>query len=382
MKTHKLMMIPGPTPVARSIQEQLGRETIAFGDPVFVQDFKDILKDLRELWRTDGEVFVVAGSGTLAMEMAVANTTKRGEKALVVSHGYFGDRFRDICTRKGLEVDVLSSEWGKTVPLDEVRKALSSKTYAIMTVTHVDTSTGACADADGFGKMMKDFPETIFVLDGVCATAGVREQVDDMGVDILFTGSQKAFGVPPGLMMLWAGKKALQKRSTLGTIPEYYCDFDTWLPIMHDPSKYFATPAVNMMWALKEAIAIIKHEGLEARYSRHERFAAAIWAGLEALGLRILAAPGSRAVTVSGVLYKEGTDDAAFRKTLAEEGVQVAAGLGPYAGKLFRLGHMGNIDAHILVDVIAAIERTLIRLGQGITPGAGLAALQEKLTGK
>lgn len=379
MKTRKLVMIPGPTPVVRSIQDQMGRETVAFGDPEFVKDFKGLLEDLKELFRCSCEVFVIAGSGTMGMEMAIANTTKKGDNVLVVSHGFFGDRFIELGKRKGLNVDVISSEWGEIVPVERIKEKLGEKKYAAMTVTHVDTSTGVCAPVAAIGKMMKNFPDTIYIVDGVCATAAEPEYVDDMGIDILFTGTQKAFGVAPGLTMLWAGQKALDRRKELGDIPEYFIDFEKWLPIMNDPSKYYATPAVNMVWALKESVRIIKEEGLEERYARHRKDAAAMQAALETLGFTILAKESCRAVTLSNLVYPEGTDDAKFRALLAEEGIMVAGGLGTYAGRMFRLGHMGNIDKHDLVSVIATIERALYRAGMPVELGKGVGVLQEKL---
>lgn len=379
MKTRKLLMIPGPTPVARSIQDQMGRETVAFGDPAFVKDYKDLLEDLKVLFKCSGETFVVAGTGTMGMEMAIANTTKRGDNVLIVSHGFFGDRFIELCDRKGLNVDVISSEWGEAVAVEKIREKLKEKKYAAMTVTHVDTSTGVCAPVAAIGKMMKEFPETVFIVDGVCATAGEPEYVDDMGIDVLFTGSQKAFGVAPGLTMLWVSEKALERRKSLGSIPEYYIDFEKWLPIMKDPSKYFATPAVNLVWALKESVEIIKEEGIENRYARHKKFAAAMQAALKALSFRILAKEGCRAVTLSNLVYPEGIDDVKFRGFLAEEGIMVAGGLAAYAGKMFRLGHMGNIDKHDLVSVIATIERALYRAGAAVELGKGVEVLQKKL---
>jgi len=315
----------------------------------------------------------------MGMEMAIANTTKKGDNVLIVSHGFFGDRFIELCERKGLNVDILSSEWGKIVPVEKIREKLGEKKYAAMTVTHVDTSTGVCAPVAEIGKMMKEFPETIYIVDGVCATAAEPEYVDDMGIDILFTGSQKAFGVPPGLTMLWVNQKALDKRKSLGSIPEYFIDFEKWIPIMNDPSKYYATPAVNMVWALKESVRIIKEEGIENRYERHRKNAAAMQAALETLGFRILAEKGRRAVTLSNLVYPEGTDDAKFRGLLAEEGIMVAGGLGAYAGKMFRLGHMGNIDKHDLVSVIATIERAMYRAGMPVELGKGLGVLQQHL---
>lgn len=379
MKNNKLVMIPGPTPTVRAITDQMGRETVAFGDPAFVKDFKELVIALKELLKVDGECFVVAGSGTLAMEMAVSNVTKRGDNVLIVSNGFFGDRFIDICERKGLNVDVLQAPWGQVVSPEEIEKKLKEKNYAAMTVSHVDTATGAVAPIQEIGKVVKNFPDTIYIVDGVAATAGEREYVDDYGIDILFTGSQKAFGVAPGLLILWAGKSALERRKSLGTIPEYYIDFEKWIPIMNDPSKYFATPAVNMVWALKESVRLINEEGIEARYDRHTKVSEAINKALEALGFKILADENNRCSTLSVILYPEGINDAEFRGSIAEEGVMVAGALASYAGKAFRLGHMGNIDDHTVYSVISAIERTLIKLGYKYEKGIGLKTLLENM---
>ncbi len=379
MKNKKLVMIPGPTPTVRSINDQMGRETVAFGDPAFVKDFSELIVDLKQMWRVDGECFVVAGSGTMAMEMAVANVTKRDDNILIVSNGFFGDRFIDICTRKGLNVDVISAEWGDVVSPEAVEEKLKEKNYAAITVTHVDTSTGARAPIEKIGEVLKKYPDTVYIVDGVAASAGEREYVDDMNIDILFTGSQKAFGVAPGLAIVWAGKKALARRKSLGTIPEYFIDFEKWIPIMNDPSKYYATPAVNMVWALKESVRLIKEEGLEERYERHTRVSNAFNDSLEAMGFKVLAKKEHRCSTLSTVLYPEGINDAEFRKVLAEEGAMVAGGLAAYAGKMFRIGHMGNIDDHTVYSAIAAIERTLIRLGYKYEKGIGLKTLLEAM---
>ncbi|GFN36269.1 pyridoxal-phosphate-dependent aminotransferase family protein [Tepidimicrobium xylanilyticum] len=379
MKNRKLVMIPGPTPVVRSIQDQMGRETVAFGDPDFVKDFKEVIGDLKDIFKTEGEAFVVAGTGTLAMEMGIANITKESYDVLVVSHGFFGDRYVELCQRKGLKVDVLKSEWGTIVPVEEIEKKLKEKNYKAITVTHVDTSTGICAPLAEIGEVVKKFEDTLLVVDGVCATAAEPEYLDEMGIDVLITGSQKAFGVAPGLAIVLAGPKALERRKSLGTIRDYYIDFEKWIPIMRDPAKYFGTPPVNLIWALKESLRIMKEEGIENRYKRHIRVARAMQAALEELGFTLLAEREHRAVTLSNVLYMDGIEDGEFRKVLAEEGVVVAGGLGAYAGKMFRLGHMGNIDFHDLVSTISAIERTLYRLGIKDVLGKGVGKLTEEL---
>lgn len=369
MEKNVLVMIPGPTPVVESIRQEMARPIQAFGDPRFVADYKALIDELGELFHCGGKTFPLAGTGTLAMEMAIANTTKRGDNVLIVSNGFFGDRFIDICQRKGLNVDVISAEWGTAVSPEEIDKKLSEKKYAAMTVTHVDTSTAVVAPIAQIGKVVEKYPDTVYIVDGVAATAGEYADVDGMGIDVMFTGSQKAFGVCSGMFILWAGKKALDRRQALGTIPEYYVDFEKWIPIMDNPAKYFATPAVNLVWAMKEATAIVKEEGLKARADRHRKNADAAAKALESIGFTILAKPGCRASTLSVAIYPDGVDDAAFRNSMFSEGVVCAGALGAYAGKAFRLGHMGNITENEMIVGLAAVERSLKACGVNIELG-------------
>ena len=379
MKTKVNVMIPGPSPVTYGILNELGRETVAFLDRGFVQGYKQLILDLKEMWHTNGECFVLSGSGTLAMEMAISNVTQKGDSILIVSHGFFGDRFIEMCQRRGLDVDVLSSEWGQVVPVEEIDKKLSEKNYVAVTITHVDTSTGVKSDLEEITKMTKKYQDTILIVDGVCSTAGEREYIDDMGIDILITCSQKAFGVPPGLAILWAGQKALARRKNLGSIPESYMDFEKWIPIMNDPSKYWGTPPINLIWALQESVRLIKEEGLENRFERHQRDAVAIQKALTELGFQLLAAENNRASTLSNILYPEGIEDLVFRGYLLEEGIAVAGGLSSYAGKMFRMGHMGNIDSHTIVSALAAIERALYRCGFKDKLGVGTKTYMQEV---
>ncbi|HHZ04493.1 MULTISPECIES: pyridoxal-phosphate-dependent aminotransferase family protein [Acetomicrobium] len=377
LKPQKLVMIPGPTPVVRSIQDQMGRETVAFGDPDFIEDFKNVVKDLRELWQCSGQTFVIAGSGTLAMEMAVANVSKPGDKALVCSNGFFGDRFAEICKKRGLNVDVIKARWGSSVTSEEVKERLSKEKYDVVTVTHVETSTGVMAPIGEIGKVVQDHG-AIFVVDGVAASGGAEEYVDSMGIDVLISCSQKAFGVAPGLALLWASKKALDKRKSLGTIIDSYMDFEKWLPVMEDPSKYWGTPPINLIWALKQSLEIIKSEGIKERYARHVRHAVLFDEAISSMGFSILADEGYRAPTLSVYLYpgEFNIDDSKFRSLVAEEGAYIAGCLGNYAGKGFRMGHMGNIDKHILISAVASIERAAMRIGIKLEPGKALGILQ------
>lgn len=378
MKNSTYVMIPGPTPVVKSIRDEMAREVQAFGDPRFVGDYKQLIEGMQALLNCSGQCFPLAGTGTLAMEMAIANSTKSGDRVLVISNGFFGDRFIELAERKGLIVDILSSEWGTRVSVESIRDQLLKHNYAAITVTHVDTSTAVVAQVSEIGNMLRDFPETLFILDGVAATGGEYVDFDAMRIDILFTGSQKAFGVCPGMFILWASKRALKCRQELGVIPEYYVDFEKWLPIMDNPSKYFATPAVNLVWALNESLRLIQVEGYENRCDRHSRMARAVAASLEAVGISLLANEKCRASTLSCVLYPVGVEDSSFRSTLYDEGVIVGGGLGAFAGKMFRLGHMGHIDTNDMVAVLGAIERALHKCGHAFELGTIVGTFQSR----
>lgn len=385
IKSERLVMIPGPTPVVRSIQNEMGRPTVAFGDPDFIKDYKQLILDLQELWNCGpgGQAFVISGSGTLGMEMALANGTKRGDAILVCTNGAFGDRFIKMCQRKGLEVDVLRAErWGMSVTADMVSAKLKEKKYAAVTVTHIETSTGVAAPIKEIGDVLASYPETIYIVDAVAAAGGAEENLKEMYIDILISCSQKAFGVCPGLTLLWASEKALQKRESLGElIPESYCDFNEWIPVMRDPAKYWGTPPINLIWALKESVRLMKEEGLVERYARHIRQGRMIDEAMGALGLTVAAQEPWRAPTLSVYLYpqSETVDDVAFRNLIAAEGAQVAGCLGDFAGKGFRMGHMGNIDKHLIVSAVAAVERACLKAGMNVQPGAAMSVLQKGL---
>lgn len=380
MLNKKLVMIPGPTPTIRRIENQMGRPTYAHGDPDFVSDFQETIQKAGELLDCSGQTFIIAGSGSLAMEMAVANNLKKGDNLLVVSNGFFGDRFIDIATRKDINVDVIQAPWGSVVSVDEIDRKLYEKEYAAITVSHVDTSTAVLAPIAEIGEMISSkHPSTLYIVDGVAATAGARAYVDSMHIDVLLTASQKAFGVSPGLAILFAGRKSLERRKSIGNITEYYVDYENWLPIMLDPSKYFATPPINLIWALQEALNVIEEEGIENRYKRHEKQARAMRSALKSIGFKITANEGNEAPTLTSCYYMEGVDDTCFRKFALEEGVVLAGALGEYSGKAFRIGHMGNADTHDLVATLAGIERTLARSSINIEFGKSVGVFLKEM---
>jgi aspartate aminotransferase-like enzyme len=294
----------------------------------------------------------------MAMEMALVNLVACGERLLVVSHGFFGDRWEQIAAAFGIECDLLRSEWGRTVSGEDLAGKLKRNRYAAVAVTHVDTSTGTEAPVDEYAAVLEGRIEHL-ILDGVCATAGLDERFDEWGLDVLLTGAQKAFGAPPGVAIMLVSQRAMHTRSNRDSVPAYHADWLRWLPIMEDPSKYFSTPPVNEILALNEAMGMVLDEGLDKRFLRHRVLAESMRAGLAELGLELFTDPSCRADTLSVVLHREGTDDTAFRSRMASEGVVVAGALGPIAGKAFRVGHMGNIGPAEVERALQAIRIAL-----------------------
>jgi aspartate aminotransferase-like enzyme len=369
-----LTMIPGPTPVHPRILAALARPTVSHLAPSFVEEFRGALHDFRALGRSEsGQPFIVAGGGTLAMEMALANTVRAGERVLIVSQGYFGDRFAECAAAFGIEADVVRSAWGRAVSPGEVAARLADGSYAAVTITHVDTSTGTAAPVDAYAELLEGRDE-IVILDGVCATGAIDEPCDAWGIDVLLTAPQKAIGAPPGLALCLFSERAMARRKALASLPVFYADVLRWLPIMSDPGRYYSTPCVNEITALAEALRIVHEEGLDARFARHQRLAAAFRAGLAALGVTLFTAPECQAATLSVALLPDGVDDATFRSRAAARGAVLAGGLGPIAGKAFRIGHMGNIGVGEVVATLAAIAGALADAGHRVDAGAALAA--------
>ncbi len=379
MSQEKLLLIPGPSPVVPRILDVLALPTVSHVGPDMVRDFKEACENLKRIvFCESGEPFIISGAGTLSMEMAILNTAGPGDRVLVLSQGYFGQRMAQICLAFGLEHDVLESEWGKAVTAAELEQRITAKNYNVVVCTHVDTATGACAPVEEYSRVL-DKTGALFIVDGVCATGGVPERMDAWGIDVVLTAAQKCLGTPPGLTILVLSEQAMEKRRSMAAVPAYYSDLLRWLPIMHDPSKYFSTPCVNEVRAFAEATRIILEEGVEERFERHDLHAEAIRAGLAALGFGFFTDPDYLAATLSVVRYPDGVDDKAFRAGLYENGVVVAGGLAQTVGKVFRMGHMGNLTSAQLRFAIEAVEKTLQGLGRRFRPGAGSKAVDKVL---
>ncbi|MPM78983.1 Serine-pyruvate aminotransferase [bioreactor metagenome] len=318
-------------------------------------------------------MIVIGGAGTLSMEMGLINTVRAGEDLLVVTHGVFGGRFIPMAKALGINVDVLNCPAGERVPLAAIEDKLATKKYAAMTLTHVDTSSGVMSQPKEVGELAKKYG-VLFILDGVCASAGIAEPMKDYGIDMIVTTCQKAFGTPPGLTMLALSDRAVARREEMGTVAGYYTDIKNWLPIMDNPSNYFSTPPVNHVVALNESVKIILEEGIEERYARHDLIGRSVRAGLAAIGLEPVTNQEALAPTLSVVKYPEGIDDAQFRAKMEGFGLVVAGGVGSLKGKIFRIGHMGNISFAEIAVTLNGVERSLVSLGYDVKPGAAVGA--------
>ncbi len=375
----KLLLIPGPSPVHPRILDALAAPTVAHTSPEMAADMTAALEGLKTIVSSaSGEPFVFAGAGTLSMEVAILNVAGPGDRVLILSQGYFGDRMEEICRSFGIAHDVLRAPWGSAVPPETLAARLRENRYAIVSVTHVDTSTGACAPVEAYGRVLKD-SGILYIVDGVCATGGIDERMDAWGIDVVLTAAQKAFGAPPGLAICVFSERAVAKRKALPSVPAYYSDILRWLPIMKDPKKYFSTHGVNEVRAFAEAVRMMLEEGMSVRLARHQKTARAFRAGLAGLGFSLFTEAAYLGDTISVPVYPAGVDDAAFRAALGRNGVVVAGGLAGTAGKLFRLGHMGNLSRDQILFAVEAVEKTLVELGYPFARGSAVSAARAEL---
>lgn len=386
MKGRKLLMIPGPIEFEPDVLHAMSIATTSHVAPDFIDVFGNCLELMREVWKSPkGQPFIVAGTGTLAMDMAAANLIEKGDNVLVISSGYFGQRFKDIVSRYGANTTILEAPLGEVVSIEAIEKELKTKQYKALTITHVDTSTGILVNPKPIAQLAKKY-NTLSILDGVCSVAGEELYQDEWELDVVLTASQKAIGVPPGLALLMASEKAMQVwKDRKIPVGSYYADWNNWLPIMkayeeRRPS-YFGTPAVNLIVALQTSLKIICNEGMDKRIERHQILANAFRKGITALNLEILPKSNKTAAnTLTAAYYPKDIDGVALRSKIANSNVIIAGGLlSEIKTTYFRIGHMGSVSANDLVAVLNALECALIELGSPLESGRSLQVFQTEL---
>jgi alanine-glyoxylate transaminase/serine-glyoxylate transaminase/serine-pyruvate transaminase len=385
MKRRKLLMIPGPIEFEPSVLRAMGANTTSHVAADFLETFGSTIDMMRKVFLSGtGQPFIVTGSGTLAMDIAASNLIEPGDRALVLETGYFGDRFASILERYGAKVDRITAPLGDSVDIGDVERKLKTDRYKLLTVTHVDTSTGVVVHIPLLSDLAHKH-ETLVVVDGVCSVAGEELRQDEWDLDLVLTASQKAISVPPGLALLVAGQRAMDVwRSRKAPVLNYYADFANWLPIMQsyearEPS-YFATPAVNLIGALHESLSLILGEGMEARFKRHQLLKGGMQDALEALGLNQVPVKRELAAsTLSTPYYPAGVDGSILLARINSKGVILAGGLHPeIKGRYFRIGHMGPTSPYEIIQVISALEVALKECGYVFDIGSGVSAAERK----
>jgi aspartate aminotransferase-like enzyme len=373
------LLTPGPTPVPERIALAMAQPVPHHRSPEFEQVFARCREGLRWIFQTKQDVLTFAASGTGAMEGAVVNFLRRGDRAVVVDAGKFGERWWKILRAYGVEPITLKVEWGRAVDPDEVRRALDREPAARAVFLQAnESSTGVAHPVREVAEVTRG-RETLCVVDAVSALGAMDLPFDAWDIDIMVSGSQKALMLPPGLAFGAASEKAWRFNES-ADLPRFYFDWKREREAQRKDQSAF-TPAISLMQGLDESFRMLREEGLEASFARHARLARAARAGVQALGLKLFAERPSNAMTV--VRAPESVDSEALVKWMFKsEGLKLVGGQDQAKGKIFRIAHLGYFDGYDILTVIAGVERGLRALGYACEPGKGVAAATAALEEK
>jgi alanine-glyoxylate transaminase/serine-glyoxylate transaminase/serine-pyruvate transaminase len=340
-----LLMGPGPSSVHPSVYEAIARPTIGHMDPCFIGIMNRIKEQLQALIGTRNRLTIpVSGTGSAGMETCFVNLVEKGDRVLILQNGVFGQRMADVAGRLGAEVDVLEFPWGTPVVVDTVAAGLREKRYRIVAIVHAETSTGVCNPVARIGELLKG-TDTLYLVDTVTSLGGIAVTMDEWGCDALYSGTQKCLSCPPGLSPVSFSRRAIEKLMARTTkVPNWYLDLTMIIKYWEGQSRvYHHTAPVNMLYALCQALGLILEEGPEKVFERHARTHRMLVERLESMGMRMLVEPESRLPMLNAVNIPEGIDDAGVRRRmLGEFNIEIGGGLGPLAGKIWRIGLMGH----------------------------------------
>lgn len=382
MAGRNFLFVPGPTNVPDRVLRAMVVSMEDHRSPDFPALTKAIIPKLKNLFRTQtGTPFIFPSSGTGCWEAAISNTLSPGDRVLAARFGQFSHLWIEMCQRLGLEVDVIDCEWGTGMPLDIVRDRLeadSEHRIKAVLATHNETATGVTSDVAGVRRIMNNanHPALLFV-DAVSSFASIDLRVDDWGIDMVVTGSQKGLMLPAGLGILCASERALEMRKT-AKLPRAYFNLDDML--QSTTTGYFPyTPALSLLYGLKEALCILEEEGLDNVIKRHNYLASGVRAAVQGWGLKLCAQePKWHSDTVSAIMVPEGVNGAdVISRAYRRYNLSLGAGLNKMAGKLFRIGHLGDMNEVHLMAAIAGAEMAMLDCGIKVEPGSGVAAASE-----
>lgn len=343
---HRILMGPGPSDISPQVLQALSRPTVGHLDPLFIAMMDELKVLLKYAFQTENEFTIaVSAPGSAGMETCFVNLIEPGDKVIVCRNGVFGERMRENVVRAGGEAIVIDDDWGKPVSIDKVERALVQHSDAkILAFVHAETSTGALSDAQALGALAKQH-DVLTIVDAVTSLGGVPLKVDEWQLDAVYSGSQKCLSCVPGLSPVTLSPKAIEKIKNRTTpVQSWFLDQSLVLGYWSGEGKrsYHHTAPVNSLYALHEALLILKNEGLENAWQRHATMHQKLKAGLEKLGFEFVVDEASRLPQLNAIYVPQGIDEAAVRSRLLEEyNLEIGAGLGALAGKAWRIGLMG-----------------------------------------
>lgn len=373
-------MTPGPTPVPHFVSLAQAEPLVYHRGPGYAALLNDVVEGVRWLLGTTGDVVVYSSSGTGGMEGAVANVVSPGDKVLVVSVGYFGERFKTICSRFGCVLTSIDYEWGRVAKPADVAEALDADPgIKSVFIQHSETSTGVVNDIEPIAREVRA-RDRLLVVDAISSAGAVDIQMDEWGIDVCIGGSQKALGATPGVAFVAIGPRGWEAHRH-STAPRFYFDWSAYKEAMERKNAESPwTPAISVIAGLVASIRVAREEGREAILNRHVRLSRAVKAGVQALGLDLMGEDRERAVCVTSVRNPEGLTDAQIVGLLRSKyGIIVAPGQGPLKGKVFRIGHLGWFEPLDILRFFGALELVLAELGYQVKFGAAVAAAEEVL---
>ena len=375
---NRLMLTPGPSSIDPRVYRALATTLVGHLDPWFKGCMDETQVLLRQIFQTENRLTMpLSASGSGGIEASVLNILEEGDDAIVAVNGVFSDRMYEIASRATSKVIKVEAPYGKPVDPEDVRRAGKGKKIKMIGVAHGETSSGVVTKLDAYRKVADEFG-ALLVVDTVASLAAVPLHVDRERIDICFSGSQKAISAPPGMSPITvspAAEEVFRKRKT--KVQSWYFDLTTAMNYWGKERLYHHTPPISLIYALREAMRLVLEEGLEARWERHRVNQHALVAGVEAMGLGLLAEnPADRLPTVTAVNIPGGIDDAKVRNQLLDEfNIEIAGGFGPVKGKIWRVGLMGFCSQKPFVLLfLAAFEKVLSDQGFRLPAGAGVAA--------
>ena len=381
----ELLMTPGPVMLSKRVLKALYRQACSHVSREFADVLAETRDMLKEVLMTRQDVIIAPGSSSLGLEMAIANSVRPGEEVIVVSSGYFSGRICEIVRRyRGVPVEV-GGDPRRGASLEAIEAACDEHPDArALCVVHVETSTGVRSRVDEIGRLAEK-KGLLYIVDAVSSAGGMELRTDAWGIDYCVAGPQKAIAAPPGLALLAVSQEALELASLRQEDPfTFYMDVRGWVRAMREPLKRYVTHAVHLVFALREALAIILEEGLARRFRRHALLAEAVRRAARAAGLKLFPREGHEADTLTAIEMPEGLSSRRVCEAVLARGVRVSPGWGEHADRVLRIGHMGNIGPGHVLRALACLEEALKDLGfeaKGLAEEASsfLSRFQEEL---